>query len=185
MLQELLAFLKHPRYRPLPPSMASDKRSVWSKALGYCFVLNVLLSVLVAGIPELLELDLGEHALERMFNEYSPLFLLFAGVVLAPLVEESVFRGPMVFFKERPYFPIVFYAFTLVFAFYHITNFEISAAVLWLSPLLVSPQLIVGAIFGFVRVKLGLGAAILLHAAYNLLVIGPVVLIHYLKPELL
>jgi len=88
-------------------------------------------------------------------------------VVLAPVLEEMIFRGPLGFFKTSPYFPFAFYCSFVLFGLIHLGNFEITPAVLLLSPLLVAPQTIMGVFLGYIRVRLGLSWAILLHASHN------------------
>jgi hypothetical protein len=53
-----------------------------------------------------------------------------------------------------------------------------------LSPLLVAPQLTVGVFLGFIRVRFGLNWAIALHAFYNLILVGPAILLKALNPPL-
>ena len=122
-------------------------------------------------------IELGEHAIDKMFNNYSNAFILVAAVVIAPVLEELIFRGPMIFFRNSPSFNFLFYLLTLTFGYYHIINFEIQLTVLLLSPILVAPQIAVGAILGFLRVRFGLHWAILLHASYNLILVGSVILL--------
>ena len=115
--------------------------------------------------------------------------------VIAPILEEMIFRAPLALFKSPltlyikpiPFsdwkiefptiqirflenskaFKIAFYFFALAFGFIHLSNYEIDSQILLFSPILVAPQLVIGVIFGFVRVRLGLPWAILMHAAYN------------------
>jgi hypothetical protein len=109
------------------------------------------------------------------------LVVLLAGIILAPVLEELIFRGPLIFFRNSRFFPYIFYGITLLFGFYHITNFELSRQVLLLSPLLVAPQLCVGVFLGYIRVRFGLLWAMLLHALYNFALLGPVLLLKYLN----
>ncbi|MGB7420097.1 MAG: CPBP family glutamic-type intramembrane protease [Erythrobacter sp.] len=62
-------------------------------------------------------------------------------------------------------FPAFFWLSTLGFALIHIANFG-DAPLLAVLPLVV-PQFVIGALLGYVRVRIGLWAAILLHAAHN------------------
>ncbi len=72
-------------------------------------------------------------------------------------------------------FPWVFYASTATFAVVHLTNFaNLAGSAWWLWPVLVLPQFITGMVLGWIRVRRGIGAAILMHACFNA---GPVLLI--------
>ncbi len=177
MLHQLLTFFKNPVYEPDENKQFDYRISTFWKLLLYCLVCSIIFGILISGVKEVIGLDTGEHALDSFMKQYSPILLFLVAVVLSPLVEELLFRGPMAFFKNSRFFGIVFYLFTFVFGFYHITNFELNTNILLLSPLLVAPQLSVGLFLGFIRVRFGILWAIALHAAYNFILIGPFVLL--------
>lgn len=176
MLERLWHFLKNPVYHEDENTDLKYRQKIFVRLLIYALVVNISLGFVIGLLEPVFGLDLGTHAIDKVLEEYSLPFLFFSAVILAPLMEEVIFRGPMVFFKDKPYFKIVFWLLTLVFGFYHITNFEMTTTVLLLSPLLVLPQIIVGAILGFIRVRFNLIWAIGLHAAYNLILMGPILL---------
>jgi len=72
------------------------------------------------------------------------------------------------------WFPWIFHLASLAFAAVHLYNFRLSATPLWLLPLLVLPQWLTGLVLGWLRVRRGIGAAILLHATFNA---GPLLLV--------
>lgn len=76
-------------------------------------------------------------------------------------------RGPMAWYARQ--FPGFFWFATLSFALVHLANFDADEAGGSLAILLplVLPQFILGSMLGYVRVRIGLWAAILLHAAHN------------------
>jgi len=61
----------------------------------------------------------------------------------------------------------VFYASTTLFALMHLYNFKLQQTPVWLWPLLVLPQWCTGLVLGWLRVRHGIGASILLHALFN------------------
>ena len=67
-------------------------------------------------------------------------------------------------------FPGFFWLSTFAFALVHLANFEEGALGILLP--LVLPQLILGGLLGYVRVRIGLWAAILLHAVHNATAMG-------------
>lgn len=71
-------------------------------------------------------------------------------------------------------FPWVFHLSALIFAGVHLNNFRLLDTAYWLLPLLVLPQWSAGLVVGWMRVRRGIGAAILLHGLFNA---GPIVLI--------
>ncbi|WP_245150721.1 CPBP family glutamic-type intramembrane protease [Pollutimonas harenae] len=68
----------------------------------------------------------------------------------------------------RRLFPWVFHAASLLFAAVHLYNFTLQAGTpWWLFPLLVLPQWLTGLVLGWLRVKRGIGASMLLHGMFN------------------
>ncbi len=77
--------------------------------------------------------------------------------------------------KYLSYFPWLFHLAALAFAAVHLFNFKIANLVWALLPLLVLPQWVTGLVLGWLRVRRGIGASMVLHAIFNggpLLVIG-------------
>lgn len=179
MQKQLIAFFKNPVYIPDENKEFDYRMGIFWKLLLYCLICSIVFGILIGAVKMAIGLDTGQHALDSFMEKYSPIVLFLAAVVAAPVLEEFIFRAPMVFFKNNPRFKIAFYLFTLVFGFYHITNFEINTSVLLLSPLLVAPQLSVGLFLGFIRVRFGIRWAIALHAAYNFILIGPFVVLQF------
>ena len=62
----------------------------------------------------------------------------------------------------------------------HISNFEMTKQVLLFSPLLVAPQISVGFLLGYIRVRFGLIWSMALHACYNMVLIVPVLIMQLL-----
>lgn len=178
MLEELVIFFKNPVYQEEISINVTFKIKYFIFLLALSLALSISLGMVISILNDYARLDFGTHALEDLRNTYSPGFILMAAVLVAPVLEELIFRGPLVFFKGNPHFLYIFYAFTAVFGFYHLLNYEITAIVLIFSPLLVAPQLVIGAVLGFLRVRFGLLWAILLHASYNLILIGPILFFH-------
>lgn len=69
--------------------------------------------------------------------------------------------------RYRQWFPWAFYIATTLFAVIHLHNFNLNQTPAWLLPLLVLPQWFTGLVLGWVRVRRGIGAAILMHAIFN------------------
>ena len=66
------------------------------------------------------------------------------------------------------HFGFFFYGSTVLFALAHITNFiPLNAQTLLFAPVLVLPQFLVGTMLGYVRVRYGIGYAILFHVVVN------------------
>jgi hypothetical protein len=71
------------------------------------------------------------------------------------------------------HYPLVVRGYALAFALLHIINFEYDAAIGWragLVVLAVSSQFVTGLMLSFLRLRFGLGASIVAHCGWNLLV---------------
>jgi membrane protease YdiL (CAAX protease family) len=180
-IKNLLDFLRKPVYETYSETGFRSKMALVIRLLALALFLSLAIGMIITIIEGFFNLELGEHAMNELFEEYDAIFILVVVTVLAPLIEELIFRGPLYLFRNSSYFGLIFYLFALVFGFYHITNFEITPTILCLSPLLVAPQLTIGLILGYLRVKLGLAWAMILHALYNFVLIGPLVLAHALE----
>jgi hypothetical protein len=181
LLKEILYFLKNPVYQVDENTNPKYRFDVFKNLLLYSLLISFVLGVLLALLENGFDLDFGPHAMDTFLSKYPPLFLLFVAVLLAPLIEEIFFRGPLIFFKGHHGFPYVFYLITVIFGFVHLTNFGLNTTIILLSPLLVAPQLCVGLLLGFIRVRFGLLWSIGLHACYNLILIGPVLAFHHIE----
>lgn len=181
MIRSFFDFLKNPVYQENSVSNPKYRITVFLALMLLAMGLSLLLGIGIGMLDSLDTIDFGTHSLEDLTDTYTPAFLLLAAVLLAPILEELVFRWPLVLFRDSRCFNYIFYAFTLVFGFYHLINFKVTATVLLFSPLLVAPQIIVGAILGYLRVQFGLLWAMLFHASYNFLLIGPLLLLNHIK----
>ena len=112
------------------------------------------------------------HITDTLFEDSSSFKILFLAAVIAPVMEELIFRAPLTLFKQARLFKIAFYAIGIIFAYVHLFNFELTTNVILFSPLLVAPQFFIGLIFGFIRVRFGLLWSIFLHSLYNGLLVS-------------
>ncbi len=213
-LRSLWAFLK------APVVLHAEKGASFRTILIFCSI--GLIPALIAGgaMRSLVEAgilpDPGHHAIAQM----PPLILLAGAVVLAPLLEELVFRtqlrsfswnlvftlfiagviinhflpsgSPAVWISPltltgicwlartwsgksvsrkfrvwRYLFPVNFYLTALTFSYVHLVNFSRAESLLYIGLLYTVPQLILGLVLGYVRIRYDLGRAILLHALFN------------------
>lgn len=143
------------------------------------FILNFSF-VLIIGILEGVGLfSMDDHAITKMFDELSPIMIIIAAVVLAPVFEELIFRAPLTLFcRFKNDFEYFFYGFALVFGYMHIANYELNGTIWLLSPILVAPQILLGLLLGYIRVNIGLVYSILFHAVYNAIIVIPGVIFH-------
>lgn len=76
-------------------------------------------------------------------------------------------RSWRVLLKYRRAFPWIFHGVSVAFAGIHLVNFNLHQMAWWLMPLLVLPQWLTGLVLGWLRVRRGIGASVLLHAIFN------------------
>ncbi|MFY0629527.1 MAG: CPBP family intramembrane metalloprotease [Flavobacteriaceae bacterium] len=161
------------RYLRNPVLEKDSNKNFWHrlKVFFTLLSLSIVISFLITFFNGFLEfigiLYENKHATDTYLKGDKGLQFLFVAAVVAPIAEELIFRAPLVLFKKARTFKIAFYTISIIFGYVHIFNFEINTNVLLLSPFLIAPQLIVGMIFGFIRIRLGLIWSILLHATYN------------------
>ncbi len=172
MLKEVWEFLKYPENLILDID-AAQKRKRLGQLLFLAVSFSLLSGILLEAIASVFHLDFGAHAAEKLMEEFSVLAIFFFAVILAPLLEELIFRGPLGLFKNRKSFAYAFYISVLLFGMIHISNFEDLNGHYWAVPFMILPQLCAGTFLGFIRVKQGLIWSILLHAGHNLILIGP------------
>ena len=181
LLQKVYVFFRNPKYQQYryPKHL---KRKLLLNILGLELLITFIAAALMTLVSQMVGADLGQHAIDRMLEKYSPVTIFLLVVILAPFLEELIFRAPLGVFKTSNYFPFAFYLSVVAFGFVHLFNFEAYDQYLWLAPLLVLPQLISGVFLAFVRVRMGLLYSIVLHAAFNGVVVTPSLLLASLKP---
>lgn len=176
-IEELLLFLRNPGYRTDADQSWGHKFKSLAGLLVLALGVGLFLALLLGFLDSLAPWDLQQHAFEELLDRFSVFQIIVLATLIAPVLEELVFRGPLWFFRKSPYFTGAFWFFTLLFALVHLSNYQGIQGLWYLTPLLVSPQLSLGIILGFIRVKFGLGSAMIFHAAYNAILLGPVLLL--------
>jgi len=179
--QDLVAFVKYPRLDPLPGHFLEQPQKIFPYLLALDFLLMIPLMLIVGATG----VENGDHEITKLLD--NPLKLALMAVVLAPILEELFFRFPIgnwwkwraVFWGEAAFydewrlvtwckdnFKTIFWVFTIVFAAVHFTNFAATVPV-YLAPILVLPQLVLGIILGYIRVGWGTRYSMLFHAIHN------------------
>ncbi|MDQ0592773.1 membrane protease YdiL (CAAX protease family) [Chryseobacterium ginsenosidimutans] len=114
------------------------------------------------------------------FENLTLLDTLFLAVLIAPLIEECIFRYSLRYHKLfssfinrekwNRIFPFLVYAFSTIFGFVHLDNYVNDSSLFYaLSPLILISQLSGGLILSYIRVRLNLYYSFLYHAIWNLL----------------
>jgi membrane protease YdiL (CAAX protease family) len=165
--RNLIAYLKNPVLEKDSNESLSYRFTIFFHLLVISLLTSVIVTPLYIIIEELNLVNMDIHKVEEMFKDMGILQILLIAAIITPITEELIFRAPMTVFKKPKPFKQSFYIFSVIFGLVHIFNFEITTNVLLLAPLLVLPQLLVGAYFGYIRVRFGLIWSVLLHGCYN------------------
>lgn len=200
-ISELLDFIKN----PIDEAHSNQQTSFKLKQLQALFLLELpvmgVLLLFISGLEEVGLFDSNSHKAEALLKEFStPIILLFT-VLIAPVIEEFIFRFFLIFRRCYPVHFIVFiisvfsrkekneliesarrfwnttyksviYFSAFLFGLVHLTNFEISSSILLLSPILIAPQIILGLFLTFIRVRHGFLWSFYLHGIHNLIFVG-------------
>jgi len=175
----LLSFAKNPRLDPLPETFWLQPQRVFP----YLLAIDFLLMIPLMGIMSVTGVEDTDHEIMTLLDQ--PLYLFLAAVIAAPILEELLFRFPIgrwwkipaMLFGEKvnefsfvtwwtSNFKTLFWIFTLIFAAVHFSNFSSSVSI-YLAPILVLPQLVLGIMLGYIRVGWGTRYSILFHAIHN------------------
>lgn len=140
-IMEEMLFRFHLRYRSLTAVFL----------FGSAIFLGWLLCSINGVAPDLLALNLS-------YIQYA-----IVGIVLI-LFLFIIYRKRVGYFSD---FGLVFYTTALVFAFAHVTNFEVPDGKEIFAPLMVLPQLLLALYLGYIRLKRGIFSAMFLHAFNN------------------
>ena len=166
--QNLVAYLKNPILEKDTNTDLKYRFQIFFKILVISILTGFIITPIFALIQELQLVNMENHKVEEVFKDMGIPLMILIGAIIVPILEETLFRGPITLFKKARSFKIAFYFFALIFGFVHLSNFELTTNVLLLSPILVLPQIILGGYLGYIRVRFGLQWSMLLHGTYNL-----------------
>ncbi|NER16507.1 CPBP family intramembrane glutamic endopeptidase [Spongiivirga citrea] len=184
MIKEVFQFVKKPKSHWDEEVSLGAKLGIFVKLLLWAMTISIALTPISAILDELEIIDLKEHAVNELFENLSPLIVLFAAAVVAPIIEELFFRAPLLGLRNSKYFKIWVYVFVAAFGLIHITNFEMNTKILLFTPLLVLPQINLGFFASYICMRFGYFWAVLLHGCYNFIIIGSVYLLKPFFPEI-
>tara|TARA_R110002073_G_scaffold8207_3_gene45744 strand:+ start:31534 stop:32094 length:561 start_codon:yes stop_codon:yes gene_type:complete len=141
--------------------------SVFTVLLIFSYFVVFFFLIILGVLTTIGFIEQGEHVFDDIFEENSALQVFLLASVMAPFFEELIFRGPLIFFKNPKTFKLAFFGFAILFGYVHLFNFKMSINVLLFSPILVAPQIYLGFVLGYIRVKFGLHWSMFMHAVYN------------------
>ena len=210
VLLDFVSFFKNPILEKDENQEFTYKIQVFFLLLFGCFAISFFLSIIIGMLYSSGLIENDYHAFDKL--KQLPAYQVFlTAAVIGPFIEEILFRAPLVLFKsplklyvylipfskQKIEFPKIeinafknpnvfryaFYGCTIAFGFMHLMNYQIDTQIIIFSPILVAPQLILGLIFGYVRVRLGLVWAIAMHATYNGILVSLALLAKDVVPQ--
>ncbi|MDI9356645.1 MAG: CPBP family intramembrane metalloprotease [Chitinophagaceae bacterium] len=194
---DIIRFLKHPSELSKTEKSIQNKWKIFLCIFFFDVVIMVVLVVFLELLDTVFDLHLDDNYKGKEMMKTLPFWTLFPLVCfIIPFIEELIFRLHLKFHRNyllrfliflsslvgrgeqvRNFFhsfyisqyPIIFYLSTFVFAFVHVSNYELTDAILFLFPFIVLPQFIGGLFIGYIRVRYGLIMGFLLHSLNNTL----------------
>lgn len=151
-------------------------------------LLDIIIVIPITGIIYLIHYNIVK--LKQPLIDIQPFFLFLLVVLVAPLIEEFIFRFPLKYrrnyiihllnwatkqwFKKRwdSIFKYFLYLLIIAFGLIHLPNFDNKELIFYvLSPIIISGQLIGGIALSYIRIKLGFIWSIILHSGFNLFIV--------------
>jgi hypothetical protein len=130
--------------------------------------LNLKKSAIAICISLIIYRLLGNRFTAFDFGNIFDYLTLLTSIAVFFLIKNNLSDNFIEILKIR-YYPFLFYFFAITFALGHVNNFApIQINILWVYPIYVLPQFVMGLFFGYIRVKRGIIWSVLLHAAVNL-----------------
>ena len=205
-VQDVRAYLKRPYDQKNSGENDSVRLRRLGNVLLLDLILMALLIGLLSVLESAGWLPIDENQLAEFLGQFPIWQLLLLVVLVVPFFEELIFRLylrfdrnifilPILFIgglmgeetKQNTtlslrqawdfWYPYIFYFAAIIFGIVHISNYEMTTEVLWAAPILVLPQIVVGLLLGYLRVKQGFIWGFFLHALHNLVFVGVPLLI--------
>lgn len=198
---DLISFLKNP-IDELGESISwKQKIKLLFSLLAIEIPFILVFTLLLQGLESLKLIDSNDHSVLKAMQSMPVAVFFFVAVIITPFFEELLFRsylryrhnyifttiiglaslgGPTnrektasslhSFWIKR--YKYIFYFSALLFGFVHLANFPFSITIFLLSPILVAPQIILGSIIGYLRVRYGFMMGFFMHALHNAVFVG-------------
>ncbi len=196
--KDLVKFLKQPADQKAPVQTGKHKLNVVFALLCIDILLTFMLLPIINLAAHFGWVNMDNHAVSLAIVQWPFWQIVLLMVILGPFVEELIFRFFLrykrnyllhclifvvgkrnraraeAFFKKVWFsgFPFVFYVSVILFGIVHLFNYEYSSYMWLVAPLLVAPQMLIGAINGYLRVKYNFMLGYSMHAVHNFIFIG-------------
>lgn len=118
---EVIAFIKNPVLEKDQNTDTNYRFKIFFHLLIISIISGLAFTPIFGLIEELGLVNMEDHAVEELMKNFSKPMILFMGAVIAPVLEELIFRAPLTLFRGKQSFKYGFYVFTILFGFVHRT----------------------------------------------------------------
>lgn len=200
--KELFLFLRKPVDKPHDNQTFKKKFLTLFAIFALGFILSFVFVILLGVLSKYGFIPSEDHKLAEFLNSMSKVQIIALTVIIVPIIEELIFRLYLryknnyllqlfmslfyilgtkrknriekrikkIWYKKYAY---VFYFSAILFGFVHILNFKSAKSLLLFLPIITAPQIVVGILAGYLRVRFNLVLGIFLHAIHNMVFILP------------
>lgn len=192
-LKNISNFLKNPIDKQAVDQSKQQKTKVLFSLLVIDIPSMIVLSVIISGFEKIGWVEFENHQIALLLDRVSIWLVFLLTVIIIPFIEEVIFRLFLRFKRNYLlkliiyFFPkhktsiyeywnkkykYVFYLSAILFGLVHITNFETNTTIIYLIPILILPQLVIGLFVGYLRVRYNFMLGYLMHALHNAIFIS-------------
>ena len=176
LIYQFTRFLKNPN-NPTYPDLSQSQKLL---DVGFYFLaFSVLISVFIGSLVEFLKEFSFLNTVKVIEREDVVLHLILGAMIIAPPIEEGIFRLQLGNFRNKAYFKYLFYVSALLFGWVHIFNFEFTSSHYVFIPIITLPQTVLGLVLGFIRIRYGFWYGVMLHFLYNTVFAGGFFIFEY------
>ena len=169
-IDDVLLFLRNPSHRTgAAGAMISTATRFWMAYLTkLCIAITISLPLIYLTDKFVLRLQMNES-----FSGFDNLFVfIILMVIMAPVLEELVFRFPLRFIKPK-FLKLTVYVSSILFGLVHLGNYENQQWLFYvLSPIIVSSQSLGGLVLAYLRLREGILWSMFAHGLFNATLIG-------------
>ena len=167
LIGNFIRFLVNPNFHNY--QNISTKQKLVNVGIYYLFFQFIVLGLLLWYPVEIAE-KLGIYnELTSNESDFGVYYNIFTAIVLAPVIEEFIFRISLGYYRNSGYFKWLYYGSSIIFGWIHIINYHFDCSHYIYIPFITLTQTFSGFMFGYIRILYGFWYGVLLHTLFNTL----------------
>ena len=167
LFSSFLYFVKNPS-KPVYPNIDSKQKLI--DVCFYFLFINFIVSGIILWYPVAIAEKIGLfNTLANKNQDVGIVLTIVSAVMIAPLIEEIIFRFPLGHYRNELHFRWLYYTVSVSFGLIHIFTYNIDSTHLPYIPFITMTQTFSGFMLGYIRVIYGFWYGVLLHALFNVL----------------